>query len=126
VAEGLDDVGPEIVADDVGVPFGPAQQILNTVRVGVADLLGELPGVLPLDRAEQSDEVGPDAIPRFAASEPRSDPTSDRVKFTAPITNVLDPDDRTDAGHGDPPWEFPRPDYPPQFLITTVVLEPVP
>ena len=67
VAEALDDVTPEVVADRVGVPFGPAYEVLDAVGVGVADRLGELPGVLALDGAEQADEVGPDAVAGLAA-----------------------------------------------------------
>ena len=122
VAEGLDDVGPEVVADRVGVPFGAAHQVLDAVGGGVADLLGELPGVLALDRPEQAGEIGAGAVPGLAAREPRPDPASDRVEFTSPITNVLESDDGTDAGHGDPPWAIPWPDYRSQFLVTTVVL----
>ena len=53
VAQVLDHVGPQVVADRVGVPFGPAHQVLDAVGVGVADLLGDLPAVLPLHRAEE-------------------------------------------------------------------------
>lgn len=100
VAERLDDVSSEVVADRVGVPFGPTHQVSDAVGVGVADL----PGVLALDRAEQSEETGPHAIPRHTARKLGSDPTGDRVEFPASITNVLDHDDRTGADHGDPPW----------------------
>jgi hypothetical protein len=102
-AEGLDDVGPEVVADRVGVPFGPAHQVLDAVGVGVADLLGDLPGVLALDRPEQADEVGPDAVAGLAAGGPGPDPSGHLVELLAPLVDVFGADGRADAGHVDPP-----------------------
>ena len=100
VAEGLDDVGPQVVADLVGVPVGPAQQVLDAVGGVVADLLGELPGVLALHRGEQADEVGPDAVAGLAAGEPRPDPSGDRVELLPPVADVFGADGGAGAGHG--------------------------
>lgn len=53
-------VGPEvreyivaqIVAHPVGIPARDAQQALHTLRIGIADRLGELPAILALDAVE--------------------------------------------------------------------------
>ena len=107
IAEGLDDVGPQVVADRVGVPVGPAQQVLDAVGVVVADLLGQLPGVLALHRAQQADEVGPDAVAGLAAGEPGPDPPGDLVELLPPVADLFRTDDGADTGHGDPPRVFP-------------------
>ncbi len=53
-AEGFGDVGLQVVADAVGVPTGPRQQVLQSVRSGVAGVSGKLPAVLPGHRGESS------------------------------------------------------------------------
>jgi hypothetical protein len=89
IADRLDDVGSQVVADRVAIPFGPAHQVRDAVGVGVADRLGDLPGVLPRDRPEQADEVGPDAVTRLAAAEPLSDPSGHLVELLAPFTDLF-------------------------------------
>ena len=106
VAERLDDVGAEVVADRAGVPFGPAHEVLDAVGVGVADLLGDLPGVLPLDRPEQADEVGADPVAGLAPRGSRPDPAGHPVELLAPFADVFGAYGGADAGHVDPPWVF--------------------
>jgi hypothetical protein len=103
VAERPDNVSPQVVADRVGVPVGPAHQVLDAVGVGVADLLGELPGVLPLDRPEQPGQVGPDAVAGLAAGEPRPDPSGHLVELLPPLEDVFGADGGAGAGHDNPP-----------------------
>ena len=69
VAQGPDGVGPQVVAHPIGVPIGAAQQVLDGVGAVVADLLGELPAILALDRSEQAEEIIPDPHAGFAACE---------------------------------------------------------
>ena len=69
-----------------------------TSMVTIADLLGKLPGVLPLDWPEQTDQIGPHAIPCLTSWESRTDPTGDRVEFPSPIPNILEPDDGAASG----------------------------
>ena len=103
VAEGLDDVGPQVVADLLGVPVGPAQQVLDAVGGGLADLLGELPGVLALHWGQEADEISPDTVAGLAAGEPRPDPVGDDYELLPPVADVFGGDDGAGAGHGDPP-----------------------
>ena len=46
VAEGVDDVVTQIIADRVGVPFRPRQQVLQPVGGGIAAVLGDRPAIL--------------------------------------------------------------------------------
>jgi hypothetical protein len=74
VAEVVDDVLPEVVADTVGVPGGSAQQALHAPRPGLPDRLGELPAVLALHPLEQPCQIAPGPFACFGASEAVSDP----------------------------------------------------
>jgi hypothetical protein len=76
IAERIDDIIPEIVADRLGIPVGPAHEVLNAIGVSVADLLGDLPGILPLDEPQQADEIGPRALARLAYERTARDRTS--------------------------------------------------
>ena len=49
----LDDISPQVIADGVSRPLGATEEMLHTVRRIIAGLLGELPGVLTLDRADE-------------------------------------------------------------------------
>ena len=104
IAEGLNRVDSQVIADLVGIPVGATQEVLDGVGTVVADLLGELPGVLALDRTEQADKIGPDSTSGFAASESRGDPLGDRVELLAPGVDILETDGGCSIGHGDPPW----------------------
>jgi hypothetical protein len=110
VAQGLGDVGPQVVAGRVGVPVGPPQQLLDAVGRPLADRLGDLPGVRALHRGEQAEEVGPDAVAGLAAGEPGPDPVGDGVELPPPFANVVGADDGAGAGHGDSPRVIPRPE----------------
>ena len=74
IAQMLDDIGPQIVADGIGVPAHAAQEVLHAVGGRVAGGLGQLPAVLALERREQALQIGPGAAARFDAAEPGSNP----------------------------------------------------
>ena len=46
ITEGLDDVVAEIIADFLGVPAGPRQQVLQSVRRSITAVLGDRPAIL--------------------------------------------------------------------------------
>lgn len=54
----LHHVAAELVTQQVGVPFGAGQQVLEPVNVGMADVDRHLPGVLARHLAEE----GPDQV----------------------------------------------------------------
>jgi hypothetical protein len=59
VPEVLYDVAAEVVANRIGIPAGPAQEALDAMGRGVADRLGQLPGVLAFDTAQKPAEIPP-------------------------------------------------------------------
>jgi hypothetical protein len=61
----LAEVAPQFVADGVGLPVGPAQQVLKAIGGRLAADFGQLPAVLALGCAEQSLQVGEGTPPRF-------------------------------------------------------------
>jgi hypothetical protein len=73
VAEVVDDVGPEVVADAVGVPGGGAQQALDPSRPGLAHRFRELPAVLALHPPEEARQVAPGPFACFGAGEAAAD-----------------------------------------------------
>jgi len=60
-----------LIAQFVHVPAGPVQQVLLTVRAGVAGVLGELPAVLARQRPEQATHARGRPAPQIR---PREDP----------------------------------------------------
>ena len=84
VTEVLGCVPDQVVANGVGVPVGPGQQVLDAVGGRVAQVLGELPAVLPLGAAEQPADVPDRSASRLAASEVAADPPADRLNLFRP------------------------------------------
>src|SRR5262249_1578481 len=102
VTEVLGHVPEQVVADGVGVPVGPGQQVLHPVGGRVAQVLGQLPPVLPLDPAEQPADVPECPPPRLAPREPAPDPPSHRVQPARPVRHSLR---RRPSCHRSPPPE---------------------
>ncbi|MGH8069198.1 MAG: hypothetical protein ACRERE_28980 [Candidatus Entotheonellia bacterium] len=73
----LYDVEVRCVAHDVGVPVGPAQQVLEAIRGGLAADLGQLPAVLALDGTEQAPQRGHRPQARLGTGEMRTKPLLD-------------------------------------------------
>ena len=102
-AKRLDDVIPQVVADQLGIPVGSAHHVLDAVGVGVADMLGDLPSVFPLDRPEKADQVSPGTIASLATGEANPDPSGHFIELLLPLADVFDADDGAGVGHDDPP-----------------------
>ncbi len=102
VADSFHNVIPQVVTDFIGVLVRPPHQVVNTVPVGLPDLLGILPGVLLLHRAEQAHEVVPHHLSGLVARESRRAVRNKRNQLKAPVVNILEPD----ASRGDPPWSY--------------------
>jgi hypothetical protein len=88
-AEVLGRVLGQVVTDGVGVPVGPGQQVLDPVGGRVAQVLGELPPVLPLDPAQQPADVSDCPPPRLAPGEPAADPLGHGLQLSRPVRYLL-------------------------------------
>lgn len=63
----------QIVADPVAIPASDAQQALHTLRIGIAERLGELPAILAFDPVEQAEQIAPQPLAHFRAGKAVSD-----------------------------------------------------
>jgi hypothetical protein len=84
VAQVLDDVGAQVVADRVGVPAHAREEVLHAVRRRVAGGLGQLPAVLALQGRQQPAQVGQGPPPRLGPGEARRDPRRQGVQLPRP------------------------------------------
>ncbi len=87
VPEALADVAEQLVADRVGVPVGPRQQVLHAVGGRVAEVLGQLPAVLPLRVAQQPADVADGALAGLAAGEVPADALGHPRQLVRPPRN---------------------------------------
>lgn len=74
----------QVVTDTVGVPVAAGQQVLKSVRSGVAGPLGKLPAVLAAHRAEQPAHVVPHPVPGLHTGETGSGPQEELFEFALP------------------------------------------
>ena len=88
VGELLNDVAADVVADRVGVPDRPGQQMLHAVRAGLASVFGDRPAVLPRQLSQQPDHERPDPPPRLHPSEPRRHPAHQLFEHHLPPDGV--------------------------------------
>ena len=124
VAQRPDDIGPLVVADLVGAPVGAPEKVLDAIGGILADLLGELPGVLPLHGGEQADEIGADTVACLAACGPLADATGDLIELSSPLADIFGADGGAGAGHGNPPGVVPWPDYTLDGLVLIAIRDP--
>jgi hypothetical protein len=88
VAEVLDHIVTDVVADRVFIPHRSGEQVLHAVRVGVAGVLGDRPAVLAGQIGQQPDHERPGAPAWLDPSEPARDPAQQRVKAGSPAGRV--------------------------------------
>ena len=81
IAERVDDVVTQIIADRIGVPAGPRQQMLQSVRGGRTAVLGDGPAIL----AVQAQRPSQPSVRRHAAAV-RSDEIAARCDPGPPRT----------------------------------------
>lgn len=84
LAEFVGDVCLQVIADVVGVPGGPVQQLLQAVGGAVACVFGQLPAVFAADRAEPGADVVPHAASQVGAAEAVADTQEEIVEFMVP------------------------------------------
>src|SRR3954470_11727424 len=98
----LHHVGPQVVADRVGVPPHPAEEVLHPVRRAVARRLRQLPAVLAPQGRQQPAQVRQQTPARLAPPKPRPEPppttrggsrsassSRPRAHPSAPFTSVM-------------------------------------
>ena len=90
VAQVLDYISAQVVADQIRVPVGGGQQPLHPIRGGLASVLGQLPAVLATHVAEQPAQIGEHAPAWLCAGEPTRDPGVQRPKPRRPPLDLLD------------------------------------
>ena len=61
----LDHIRPQIIADRIRIPDRPSQQVLHPIGLLLARVFGELPAILPLDRADEPSQIRRRTLPRF-------------------------------------------------------------
>ncbi len=74
----------QVVADAVGVPAGPGQQVLHAVWIGVAGVLGDGPAVLPRQVRQQPEQEPAGPAAGLDPDEPARHPIEQPVGFGLP------------------------------------------
>ena len=87
-AEALDGVVAAQVAGGLLVPQHVAEHPLGAPGPGVAEVLGQLPAVLALHRAEQALEVAPGLLARLGADEQPAEPGQQLLQLRPPATHL--------------------------------------
>jgi hypothetical protein len=67
MAEMLDDIGLEVIADLLGIPVSSGEEALDAIGRGVADVFGDLPAILAFKGADESAEIVVGLLARFSA-----------------------------------------------------------
>ena len=84
----LHHVAAHVVADRVGVPHRPAKQVLQPIRGGVPDMLGDRPAVRPRQLGQQPGHELPHPPPRLHPSEPTGNSTHQLLEHHLPPGRV--------------------------------------
>jgi hypothetical protein len=84
-----DHIGPQVIAHLIGIPAHAGEKILYTVRRSVACMLGQLPAVLALHRAEQTLQIGPDPPARLDPAKTWRDLLDQLIQSTRPIDSLI-------------------------------------
>jgi len=67
VPQRLSHLGPPIVAEGIGIPLRPSQQMRHPIRGALPMDCGQLPPVFALDRPQQTPKICPPSAPSFMA-----------------------------------------------------------
>jgi hypothetical protein len=90
VAQVLDHIVAQVVADLVSVPAGMVEQPLHPIRSGVAGLLGQLPAVLAVRSTEQTVQEPASAAADRNATNPRRQPLAQPLQLGRPVLDLLE------------------------------------
>ena len=90
VAQVLDHVAAQVVADQIRIPVGGGHEPLHAVWGALAGVLGQLPAVLARYVAEQAAQVGQRPLARLGADKPPCDPGVQGIQPSRPCLDFLD------------------------------------
>src|SRR3954453_1941392 len=89
VAQLRDNIGAQIVAHLIGIPAHAGQKILHPVGRAVTRMLGQLPAVLTLHRAQQALQIGPYPPARLDPAKARRALFDQPIQTARPIDNLI-------------------------------------
>ena len=84
----LYDKTAQVIADAIGVPPGPGQEMLHPIRGGIPSMLGDRPAVLAGQGGQQARHERPRPAPRLDPAETRPDPGHQLIKQPHPPGRV--------------------------------------
>src|SRR5712692_5308732 len=87
-AQMLDGIGPQVIAEQIGVPDRVGEQVLHAIGGGFASVFGELPTAFALHRAQQSFQIRQSALARLGAGETGSDALMQLHELLGPIDDL--------------------------------------
>jgi hypothetical protein len=67
IAHMLDQRGPQVLPDLIGIPLRPSSQMLDAIRRGIPMDFGHVPSVFALDRTQHTPERRPGPATGFTA-----------------------------------------------------------
>jgi hypothetical protein len=88
LAQVLDHIRAEVVADAVLVPDRPGQQVLHPIRAGIAGVLGDRPAVLAWQVAQQPQHERPGPPSELHSRKPARDPAQQLVQPRLPSGRI--------------------------------------
>jgi hypothetical protein len=88
VAQVLDQVGAEVIADPVVVPDRPGQQVLHPIGAGIPSVLGDRPTVLMWQVGQEPEDERPGPPAWLHSAEPARDPAQQLPQARLPAGRV--------------------------------------
>jgi hypothetical protein len=84
----LHHVAAHVVADAIGVPGRPRQQVLHPARRDIADVLGQRPAVLARQPSQQANNKRPRPPPRLHPAETGPNPQHQLIEHAQPPARI--------------------------------------
>ena len=88
VAQVLDHIVAEVIADPVVVPDRPTQQVLHPIGAGIPSVLGDRPTVLTRQVGQESEHECPGPPAWLHSAEPARDPVQQLLQPCLPAGRV--------------------------------------
>src|SRR4030095_9745579 len=88
IAEVLQDIAAQVIADLLGVPAGMVEQSLHPIWRRRAGVLAQLPAVLALDTGQQGTQERACSAADLHPVEPRRDPLAQRLQLGRPFLDL--------------------------------------